>query len=163
MASGDTLAICWPEYNQPGTSAFSTYDIRNNQGVLNFNGGTNWSAIYPVFIPNTYAGGGVTCIVASTGGTATSGTMVWQTAFERIGTTQDIDSDSFATGNNGTIAAPGTSGVFNNSSINHSNGAQMDSLAAGEWGRLKLTRLTDDSSDNMGGTAQVKYVEIREQ
>lgn len=162
MASGDTLHVAWAKDNEPGTSAFATFDTRNNHVVNNFNGGTQWDAIYPIFIPRNYAGGGVTLNISATGGTATSGSMVWTTAFEQVGTAQDIDSDGFAAGITGTIPAPGTSGVFNILANAHTNGAQMDSLAAGEWGRLKLTRVVADASDNMGGTAMVKYIEIKE-
>jgi hypothetical protein len=162
MASGDTLGVMWAENNQPGTASFAVIDTRNNHVVLDFNGGTAWDAIFPVFLPRNYAGGGVTLDVSFTGGTATGGSVVFTTAFERVGTAQDIDSDSFATGNSGTLVCPGTTGVFNLISIAHTDGAQMDSLAAGEWGRVKLTRAVADSHDTAGGTVQVRYVQMRE-
>ncbi|MFQ6027398.1 MAG: hypothetical protein ACE5Q6_07895, partial [Dehalococcoidia bacterium] len=93
---------------------------------------------------------------------ATSGDIDWDAAFERIGDQQlDIDSDSFAAVNSvDNTTVPGTSGFIDVVSIAFTDGADMDSVAAGEAFRLKVTR--DAASDTASGDAELWAVEIRE-
>jgi hypothetical protein len=77
-----------------------------------------------------------------------------------VGTT-DMDADSFATAQTPTaITVPATSGVIQEISIPFTNGAQMDSLAAGEMFRLKLTR--DPANDTSTGDLQLLSVVVKE-
>src|SRR3990167_11202248 len=122
MASGDSLAIFTPLNNEPPASNFMTFDTRNAHPVLAADATTEEKAVFTGIMPRNYAGGGVTNTIFWTGGTATSCTVVWQTAFERIGTVLDIDGDSFATGNNGTTVAPSTTGSVTSTAIAHTNG-----------------------------------------
>ena len=55
---------------------------------------------------------------------------------------------------------PGTSGLVDVVSIAFTDGADMDSVAAGEGFRLKVTR--DASSDDATGDAELRFVELRE-
>lgn len=94
--------------------------------------------------------------------TATSGDIDWDVAFERIGDQQqDIDSDSFAAVNSvDNTTVPGTSGLVDIVSVAFTDGADMDSVAAGEAFRLKITR--DAASDTTTTDAELLRVEIRE-
>ena len=162
MASGDSLIIWIPQANEPPASAFATFDTRNAHPVLDFDDTTEEKAVFSAVLPRNYAGGGLSVNIhwASTG-TAT-GTVVWQSAFEAIGTNTDMDADSFATGNNGTAAIPATVGALGTVNIAHTDGAQVDSLAVGQAFRLAITREVADAQDSMVGDAELRAIEIRE-
>lgn len=160
MASGDTIFVFTPLNNEPPSSNYATFDTRNGHPTLDFDATTEEKAVFTGVLPRNYSGGGITNTIHWTGGTATGGTVVWETSIERVNT--DIDSDSFATGNKGTTVTNATSGIPNSTAIAHSNGAAMDSLAAGEPFRIAITREVADSEDSMGGDAEILAVEIKE-
>ena len=93
---------------------------------------------------------------------AEADTVDWDVAFERIGDQQlDIDGDSFAgvqSVDNTTV--PGTTGLVDVVSIAFTDGAQMDSIAAGESFRIKVTR--DAASDDAAGDAEILFVVVKE-
>lgn len=137
-----------PQANEPPASNFATIFARNGHPGLSFDGDV--CAVWTFVLPNTYGGGGVTVDFWSVS-SATSGDIDWDGSWERISTTQDIDSDSFATAvsaNNNNNN--GTSGIPTKVSIAFTDGAQMDSCAAGELCRFRLCR--DESSDTTAAT-----------
>src|SRR3990167_1433086 len=162
MASGHTLLIFTPLHNEPPSSGAATFDTRNQHPVLDFDGGSNESAVFSAVMPQQYSGSGVTVYLHYAMTTEISGDVDWDAAFERIGDQQlDIDADSFAavqSVDNTTV--PGTSGLVDVVSIPFTNGAQMDSVAVGEEFMLKVTR--DAVSDTSTGDAELLAVEIRE-
>jgi len=162
MASGDTLLILTPLHNEPPDSDYATLDMRNEHPVLDFDASTNESAVFSGIMPRNYDGGGVTVYLHYAMSSATSGDVDWDVAFERIGDQQqDIDSDSFAAVNSvDDTTVPGTSGNVDIVSVAFTDGADMDSVAAGEAFRLKVTR--DASSDTATGDAELVAVEIKE-
>ena len=163
MASGDTLIIFTPLANEPPTSNYATLDTRNNHPCLDFDASTNESAIFSGIMPQSYAGTtGITVYLHYAMSTATSGDIDWDIALERIGDQQlDIDADSFAAVNSvDNTTVPGTSGNVDIVSIAFTDGADMDSVAAGEAFRLKVTR--DAANDTAAGDAELFKVEIRE-
>ena len=162
MATGDSLLLFTPSDNVPPASNFATLDTRNLHLVLDFDASTNESAVFEGVMPQNYAGGGVTVFIHYAMSTATSGDIDWDVAFERIGDQQlDIDSDSFAAVNSvDTTTVPATSGLVDVVSIAFTNGADMDSVVAGEAFRLKLTR--DATNDSATGDAELLAVEVRE-
>lgn len=163
MASGQTLVAFRAQSNAPPASSYATPDTRNGHPVLDFDAGSDESAIFGGVLPRNYAGGGVTVRLGWGGSSATSGDVVWNAAFERIDAASlDIDADSFASAQAATGTAPGTSGQIRYTDITFTNGAQMDSLAVGEAFRLKITRDADNGSDTMTGDAELLSVEIRE-
>lgn len=163
MASGDTLLIFTPLHNEPPSSDYATLDTRNSHPVLDFNASApNESAIFSAVMPRSYAGGGVTVYTHYAMSMATSGDIDLDVAFERIGDQQlDIDADGFAAANSvDNTAVPGTSGLVDIASVAFTDGAEMDSVGAGDGFRLKLTR--DAASDTASGDAEVLFVEIKE-
>jgi hypothetical protein len=163
MASSDTLAVFTVAHNVPPTSNPATVDTRNNHLVLDFDATTNEDAVFAGVMPQGYAGTtGVTVYLHYAMTTATSGDIDWDVAFERIGDQQqDIDSDSFAAANSvDNTTVPGTSGLVDIVSVAFTDGADMDSVAAGESFRIKVTR--DAASDTATGDAELTRVEIRE-
>lgn len=165
MASGQSLLIFTPQHNEPPSSSYATPDTRNGHLVLDFDASSDESAIFKGVLPRNYAGGGITITIHWAATSATSGTARWATAIERIGASvQDIDSDGFASANSAGGTADGISGKLTATPIAHASGAEMDSLAAGEAFRLKVTRDADGTSgtDDMAGDAELVAVEVRE-
>lgn len=162
MASGDTLAVFLPQSNEPPSANFATLDLRNGHPVLDFDGAANELAIFSGVMPQHYGGGGVTVLLHYAMSSAESGDIDWDVEFERIGDQQqDIDTDSFATANSvDNTTVPATSGLVDVVSVAFTDGADMDSVAAGELFRLRVTR--DAVSDTASGDAELLAVEIRE-
>lgn len=162
MASGDTLLIFTPHSNVAPASNPATVDLRNQHLVLDFDATTNESAIFPAVMPQHYGGGGIAVYLHYAMSSATSGDVDWDVAFERIGDQQqDIDSDGFAAVNSvDNTVVPGTSGLVDVVSVSFTDGADMDSVAAGEGFRLQVTR--DAASDTAAGDAELLFVEMRE-
>ena len=166
MASGETLAVFTPHGNMPPSSNFASLDTRNGHLVLDFDPTTDESAIFGGVLPRGYGGGGLTVRLFWSATSATSGSARWDAAIERIDDEgQDVDSDGFAAVQSATATAPGTSGQVQYTEITFTDGAQMDSLAAGEAFRLKVARDADASgggTDDMTGDAELLRVEIKE-
>lgn len=162
MASGQTLAALLPTDNLPPASAFATLDTRNGHPVLDFDGSADESAIFKFLLPSAYAGGGLTVTLTVGFSSATSGTSRWTAAIERDNT--DLDADSFASDATAvSIAANGTSGITTDGALTFASGAAMDSLAAGEWGRLRVKRLSNsDGADDITTDAELFGVAIKE-
>jgi len=163
MASGDTLLIFTPQMNEPPASNYATLDLRNQHPVLDFDQDTNEDAVFSGVMPQNYAGTtGVTVYIHYAMSTATANTVDWDVAFELIGDQdQNIDSDSFAAVNSvDDTTVPGTSGLVDIVSVAFTDGADMDSVTAGDGFRIKVTR--DASSDDATGDAELRFLEIRE-
>lgn len=161
MASGNTLATFYPADNEPPASNFATLDTRNAHPTLDFDDTTAEAAVFTFFLPLNYGGGGITVSVNASMSSATSGTLGWTVEIERIATAQDIDSDGFASAQTITAATvSGTSGTPIETSVAISDGANMDSLAAGELGRIRIKR--DVANDTATGDAELLGVKIKE-
>ena len=162
MASGQTLLIFTPLQNEPPSSNPASLDTRNQHPVLDFDGSTNESAVFSSVMPRNYSGNGVVVYIHYAMSSAESGDIDWDAAFERIGDQQqDMDSDGFAAANSvDNTTVPGTSGLVDVVGISFTDGADMDSIAAGEGLRLKITR--DAGNDTATGDAELRFVEIKE-
>jgi hypothetical protein len=161
MASGDTLLIFHPYNAEAPASNYATLDTRNNVPTLDFDDTTDESGVFNSIMPQSYAATtGVDVKIKFMMETATSGNVVLTTAFEAEGT--DMDSDSFASAQTATVAVSGTSGIEVTGTIQHTAGAQMDSVVAGSRFRLQVTRDADNASDTATGDLELTGVEIRE-
>jgi hypothetical protein len=163
MASGQGLLALLVLANEPPASNFATLDTRNSRPVLDFDASTNESAVFSGVMPTNYSGNGLTVRIGWSAETATTGNVVWNASIERTDeAVLDIDADSFAAAQAATGTAPGTSGQVRITTITFTNGAQMDSVVAGELFRIKITRDAANGSDTMTGDAELHFVEIRE-
>jgi hypothetical protein len=162
MASGDSLLVFTPHMNEPPSSNYATFDLRNLHPVLDFDDTTNEDAVFTGVLPRNYDGGGLTVYIHYAMTSATSGDIDWDAAFERIGDQQqDLDSDGFASAQSvDNTTVPGTSGLVDIVSITFTDGAQIDSIAVGESFRIKVTR--DATSDTATGDAELVALEIKE-
>jgi hypothetical protein len=152
-----------PLDNEAPSSNYATLDIRNGHPVLDFDTTTQESALWTRSLPSDYSGAGVIVDIYCALTSATSGTVGWLVSFERIDASSlDIDADSFATAQTVTATTvPGTSGQILKLSVNVSNGANMDSMAAGEEFRIKIAR--DVTNDTATGDAELLRWSMRSQ
>lgn len=162
MASGTTLVTWRPQDNEPPATNYATIDTRNGHPVLNFDTTTQESAVFTAVLPRAYGAGGITAYVHWAAASATTGTIGWDVAFERIGAAQqDIDSDGFATAQTITAATvDATSGNVAITNVAVTNGANIDSVAVGETFRVRVRR--DVANDTATGDAQLLAVELKE-
>jgi len=162
MASGDTLLVFTPLNNEPPSSDYATLDLRNNHPVLDFDDALVERAVFTSILPRAYSGGGLTVSIFFTMSSAVTGDVYWQIMFERIGEVLDIDSDSFAGAQDEIKTVSDTSGMAVKGEAAFTDGAQMDSMAAGEVFRLKILRAASSGSDTATGDAELLAVEIKE-
>src|SRR5512139_3118750 len=118
----------YPQDNEPPATSYATLDTRNAHPVLDFDDTAAESAVWTGVLPATYNGGGITVAVAYSCTSATTGTVGFTVAIERIGDSQqDVDADSFATAQTITaVTVPGTSGFVDVINVAITNGANMD-------------------------------------
>lgn len=163
MASGDSLILLLPGGGETPSANFATFDVRNGHLILDFDDSTDESAELGTFMPRHYAGGGVTVTLGWAATTATSGDVVWNVAFKSISDDEDdLDSKAFATAQAATDTTASATGEVAYTTIAFTDGAQMDSVAVGEYFRLKVTRDANNASDTMVGDAELLFVEIKE-
>lgn len=146
----------------PPTASYATLSTRNDHPVLEFDAAADECIYAEGVLSPSYAGGGLVVKIEAMAASATSGAFCWLTAFERENT--DLDADSFASNNSASTTVSGTSGILTATSITHTSGAQMDSLAAGEPFRVRICRDGDGSvcTDDATGDAQILHVSIYE-
>lgn len=166
MASGDSLNFFAVANAEPPPTNFATFDTRNQILVLDFDDTTDESIEFPGFMPEHYAGTtGVTVTVGWAATTATTGTISLDVAFKRLGDdTDDLDSATFAAANNANPTTSTTSGNIIYTDITFTDGADMDSVVAGEHFRLQISRDADGttSTDNLVGDMELISVLIKE-
>lgn len=166
MASGNYMAVFTPLNNEPPSSAFATFDTRNSIPVLDFDDTTDESAVFGGVLPSNYSGGGLTVTLVWAATSATTNTVSWDVDIEsNTDDADDLDADSFVGANNsGAVTAPSASGEFSYDNVTFTNGVDMDSLAAGESFRLKVTRDANSTTatDNMVGDAELIRVIVKE-
>lgn len=162
MAAGNVLAQLMPFGYEPPTSNFATVDTRNGHPCLDFDTTTQESAVWSFMLPDSYAGGNITVKVLWAASSATTGTVGWDVALEKVEAgTLDIDADSFASAQTITAATVnGTSGVPLSTSVTITAGAATDSVAAGDLCRLRVRR--DVSNDTAAGDAEILSVTLTE-
>jgi hypothetical protein len=163
MASGDTLLLLQPGGAELPTSNMPTFDKRNGNLVLDFDDTTDESCELGGFMPRHYGGGGITVTIGWMATSATSGNCIWALAFKSVSDdADDLDTKAFAAANSVTDAAASASGEVAYATVTFTDGADMDSVAAGEYFRLQVTRDADNASDTMVGDAELLFIEIKE-
>lgn len=164
MASGDTLLQFLPANGEPPAPPFATFDTRNAHPVIDFDAGTQEYIIFTAVMPQHYGAGGITAHVHWAATDSTTGDVIWSIEFERIGDqSQDLDADGWAAANlSAATAAPGTLGHVDDVTITFTDGADMDSVAAGDLFRIRVSRDATNGSDTMTGDAELLMVELQE-
>jgi hypothetical protein len=163
MASGQTLVTFHPRANERTAANTATPDRRNGHPVLNFDAATDETAYWTAVMPSNYSGGGITASIWWTDANDTNAAHAcyWEACFERM-TGQDLDADSFAATQTGHGSPNGTSGIPVVTTIAFTNGAQMDSVVAGDVFRFQLNRDANNGSDDMANDGQLLAVVLAE-
>lgn len=163
--SGQTLATFFPTDNEPPSSNYATFDVRNGRPVLIFPDAVVYVAIFTGVMPRRYGGGGLTILLNWMSAGTSTNKACFSATLERVdvGTT-DLDANSFGTQVIDTtgIAGKSTSGIQSQTSIALTTGAQMDSVVAGDCYRLKITRETGGANDTLASDVQLVSIEIKE-
>lgn len=158
-AGTKTLARFEARDNHPPASSFATLDTRNSVLVLDFDDASVESAVFVGQIPEgADLSSGISVRLYWMATSATTGNVRWRAEFEADGT--DLDSDSFDTSTEATGAANGTSGI---ETLTTFTCTTIDSLAAGDRFRLRISRVGNDgTNDTMSGDAELVAVELRQ-
>ena len=176
MASGDTLVIFPATSGVPGDADYATLDTiltastdepDNVIPVLDFDpGATNEFAYFTAVMPSTYAGttGITVTLVWSASATATTGNCIWNVAFKSVtDDADDLDSKVFAAPNAVTDATASVNGEVVYSNITFTDGADMDSVAAGEVFWMEVSRDAANASDTLtGDDAELHMIIVKE-
>lgn len=165
MASGNSLCVFMPGSAESPSTDFATFDTRNGVFVLDFDDSTDESVEFAGFMPRHYGGGGITVTAGWMATTATTGTISLDVALKSISDdADDIDTKSFASANNANPTTASASGEVDYVTIAFTDGADMDSIAAGEYFRIKVLRDADSttSTDNLSGDMELVFLEIKE-
>lgn len=159
--SGDTLATFKPQQTEPPATNYAALFWRNAHWVLAFNDTTQQACMFADVMPKNYAGGNLV-VSARWMAAATSGTVGWDVAFERMNAANhDLDTDAFATAQTITATTTDTtSGKVTKTSVTVTAGANTDSIALGEDFRIRVRR--DVANDNAVGDAHLLSVVIEE-
>lgn len=171
MASGNTLLWLGPQnVCGPATLAAQLDSIAGTSTpaetipVLAFDSATTEYADFRCKMPQHYAGGGVTVVICSGAGTATGG-VTWEVAFRSIeDDTEDLDTTAhtydYNTVDVTTLASVVGEVTYDN--ITFTNGADMDSVGAGDEFVLRIRRKHDDADDTAAADAFLIGMEVRE-
>ncbi len=145
-----------PMVSMPPATNFATLDMRNSIAVLDFDDSTEESIDVVDVLPegaDVSSGLKVRMLLAAT--TATSGDIRMGAKFEKYGT--DLDSDSFDTATEATIATSGTSGIEVALEITCT---AIDGLTGGDRYRLRVYRDTT-GADTVTGDVELTAWEVR--
>jgi len=166
MASGDTLCVFVPAMSEPPSTNYATFDTRNGVLVLDFDDATSESVEFPGFMPRHYAATtGITVTLGwmfTSSGTPGTDTCVWDVAFKSVSDdADDLDTKAFAAANSVTATSASADGEVDYATITFTDGADMDSVAAGEYFRMSVQR--DAASGTASpGDAELVFIEIQE-
>lgn len=147
---------------QPATT-FAREDVRpgastpaENFPVYLFNATTDDHLDFYCRLFVNYTGGGLSVALPWAADSATSGNCVWAAAIRAmVDDTDDMDVSHTYDYNSITVAAASAAGEIVYDPITFSSGADMDSLAAGEYFVLRVKRDADNASDTMTGDAYI--------
>jgi len=165
MASGDSLCFFTPAMGELPAATFATFDVRGGALILDFDDATDEFVEFGGFMPRHYAGGGITVTAGWMATTATSGTISLDVAFKSISDDlDDMDTKAFAAANNANPTTASASGEVQYTEITFTDGADMDSVAAGEYFRMKVMRDGDGttSTDDLSGDMELLFIEVKE-
>lgn len=146
-------------------ASYATHDTRNTHPVLDFDAAADECAYFGGFLSSNYASNGLTVTLAWLATSATTGATGWLVSIEaHPDDALDLDSDSFVADNSASATTASATGEVQYTDITFTDGADMDSLAAGESYRLRVCRDGDGSvvTDDMTGDAELYRVVVRE-
>lgn len=148
----------------PTATAYATVDTSNDVPLLDFDDTSNEVILYLGKLGGNYAAGGVTVKIVTTAAAATNNYVfggMWRSFTDDV---DNILSTSFNTWSapiySSAIVSPSVIGEFTYDTIAFTDGAQMDSLAAGEIFLFALFRDAQVAGDTMVGDASLVDLEF---
>jgi len=172
MASGNALFNLTPLASAPPATTAAQIDILVGTSapvewfpVLAFDTTTvEYADFHGLVMPAHYSGGGITVSIRSSA-TTTTGGIVFAVALRRIqDDAEDLDTTAqtydYNTVTIGTLAS--VVGELTYDSVTFTNGADMDSVVAGDSFTLRIRRDTGNASDTATGDAFVHGIYITE-
>ena len=164
--AGESLMYCPAAAFVPTDTDGAQFTTRNELPCLAFATGQDEYARIGLWLPSGYGAGGVDIAIAWLTPTVAGGTdgVFWTTQFKSMTSdVDDFDTATFATGQGILSDPPSASGEFLYPETSHSDGAQMDSVAIGEWFQLQLFRDVSNAGDTLNEDALFVGLEIRNQ
>jgi hypothetical protein len=171
MASGDTLLVLTPLDNTPPATLYATFDTVTGTStpveaipVLDFDDTTAEYADFYCVLPRNYASGGLTVTFAWSSA-ATANTVVLRAAIRRVNDdAEDLDTTAhtYDFNTSGALTPASAVGEVVYDAISFTDGADMDSLAIGEYFVLRVGRLPTDGNDTHAGDVSIHAIEIKE-
>lgn len=165
MASGNTLVYWDALSGQVPSTGYATLGNRNGVFAWEYDDTTDESVDFGGFMPSTYAGGGITVTVGWMAASATTGTISLDVSCMSVtDDADDLDTKAFAAANNANPTTASATGEVQYTDVTFTDGADMDSIAAGEYFRIRVTRDANGttSTDNMSGDMQLVFVVVKE-
>jgi len=169
IASGDLLGTIYSRSGTPPAAAFATNDQRVGTNItvdlLDFDDTTDESIFFLCHMPDNYAGGGLTITIEWMATSATTGTVSLDISLMSItDDADDVDTKAFAAANNINPTTASATGEVDYAPVTFTDGADMDSVAAGEDFFLKFTRDANGttSTDDMTGDLELVKITIKE-
>lgn len=165
MASGNILYHWDVKMAIPPTSNYATFDTRAGTNVIvdvaDFDATTDETLYFKGHCPAHYSGGGFTVKIKYMMTSATTGTVSLDVSFMSItDDADDIDTKNFAAANNGNFTVASASGEYDYATITFTDGADSDSVAAGEDFILKFTRDANSTTSTDDATGDLELVSI---
>ncbi len=162
MASGHSLIIFDSHHAANPASSFGRFGERGTQPFIALAEGE--SCYFAGIMPQHYAGTtGIGVYVHWMSEDQTSGTVVWDIQFAvyvQAGSDMDTGDGDFAAVNAITDTAVADAGDIMLADVRtFTDGADMDSVTAGDFFRMKIAR---NASGTMANDAQIVAIEIRE-
>ena len=172
MASGNSLLALFPYDAIPTATLYATLDVVvgastpvENIPVLDFDDTTQEYTDFYCVMPEHYGGGGITITVMFSAAQAATDVVAWQAAFRRVADdAEDLDTTAHTYVYNEVIAtAPSVVGEVAYDNITFTDGADMDSVVAGDYFILRVTRdPTPSSGTDVTGDASIHAIHIKE-
>jgi len=171
MATGDTLLILTPLDNVPPATVYATLDTMTGTSspanesipVLDFDDTAIEHADFYCVMPRNYGGGGLTLTFYWSAAAATNN-GVWAAAFRRVqDDTVDLDTTSFSYDFNttGDLTPASVVGEVAYDTLTFTDGADMDSVAAGDYFILRVKRPAPVGT-KITGDCSIHAIEIKE-
>lgn len=138
----------WGTYVAPSTYTAATFSVGTSSNSVLFpdHATNNYAAVWDRYLPEDYAGGGLTLemqIATTTG--PTSDYTIGAAIERRLPGTFDFTASGFAAANTVAAGNGNTANLVYTVTITFTDGADMDSLAAGEPFRLLIYRSGGDT------------------
>lgn len=157
-----TRAVFTPYSAEFPTTNFPRLQLVNRRPVLSFDASIQEACQWTGVAPQGFTGT-ITALVNYIMASATSGLVDFEVSLEAVtdGDATDLDAvDSFDTVNSANATVPGTAGHIDQLSVTLTN---ADSIAAGDYFRLRVSRDADDATnDTATGDCHVLAVELRD-